>query len=181
MTHYCLDACSIINLFCGWEGIQELHTFGASWSTTTTALREFKEVRVRQADGTIIRSPIEHPLLLQQYPLAILSDLSDNELDTATNLSIEIDDGEAECLAVALHRNLVFVSDDALAIAAAESRGAQTVSSLDLISQWADLEPRRPALLFGILERIELLARYVPPRSHPRRGWWEKVRHARPG
>lgn len=180
MTHYCLDACSIINLFCGWGGIQELHTFGASWSTTTTALLEFKEVRVQQADGTIIRSPIEHAILLQQYPLAILSDLSESELDTATDLSVEIDDGEAECLAVALHRNLVFVSDDGLAIAAAESRGAQAISSLDLISQWADLEPSRPALLLGILERIELLARYIPPRNHLRRAWWEKIRYARP-
>lgn len=180
MTHYCLDACSIINLFCGWGGIQELHTFGASWSTTTTALREFKEVRVQQADGTIIRSPIEHPVVLRQYPLTVLSDLSADELDTATNLSAEIDDGEAECLAVALHRGLVFVSDDGLAIAVAESRGAQAVSSLDLISQWADLDPSRPALLLGILERIELLARYVPPRNHPRRGWWEGIRHSRP-
>lgn len=181
MTHYCLDACSIINLFCGWEGIEELHTFGTSWSTTTTALREFKEVRIQQADGTIIRSPIEHSVVLQQYPLAILSDLSDSELETATDLSIEIDDGEAECLAVALHRDLVFVSDDSLAIAVAESRGVQAASSLDLISQWADLDPSRSALLLSILERIELLARYVPPRNHPRRGWWEGIRYARSG
>lgn len=178
MTHYCLDACSIINLFCGWGGIQELHTFGVSWSTTTTALGEFKDVRIQQADGTIIRSPIDHSVVLQQFPLTILSDLSDDELDTAMDLSVEIDDGEAECLAVALHRNLVFVSDDGLAITTAESRGVQAVSSLDLISQWADLDPSRPALLLGILERIELLARYVPSRNHPRRGWWEKIRYA---
>ena len=55
MTHYCLDACSIINLFCGWGGIQELHTFGDSWSTSGTALNEFTEVRVQQPDGSYER------------------------------------------------------------------------------------------------------------------------------
>ena len=176
MTHYCLDACSIINLFCGWGGIQELHTFGTSWSTTATALGEFQEVRVQQADGSIARIPIEHEILLQQYPLIVHSELSQDELITATGLSEEIDDGEAECLAVSLHRGLVFVSDDGLAIAAARSHGVQAVSSLDLISNWAELEPSRPTALAEILGRIETLARYVPPRSHLRRDWWDSFR-----
>lgn len=176
MTHYCLDACSIINFFCGWGGIQELHSFGTSWSTTTTALDEFKEVRVLQADGTIVRSPIDQGMLLQQYPLIVHTELSPDELTTATKLSEEIDDGEAECIAVAHHRSLVFVSDDRPAIAVAASLGVSTASSLDLISQWADQNPSRAADLKDILVRIETLARYVPPRNHLRRTWWDGVR-----
>jgi len=176
MTHYCLDACSIINLFCGWGGIQDLHSFGMSWSTTTTALDEFKEVRIRQADGTIVRSPLDQQVLLQQFPLLIHSELTQDELATAAALSEQIDDGEAECIAVAHHRSLVFVSDDVPAIAAATNLGVSAVSSLDLISQWADLEPSRLAKLPEILVRIETLARYVPHRNHARRSWWDGIR-----
>jgi hypothetical protein len=176
MTHYCLDACSIINLFCGWGGIQELHSFGMSWSTTTTALGEFREVRVQQSDGSITRSPIEHRLILEQYPLTVHSNLGPEILATAATLSEEIDDGEAECLAVSLHRGLIFVSDDSLAVSAAGRLSVRAASSLDLISDWAELEPTRLHLLGEVLGRIETLARYVPPRSHPRRGWWDRIR-----
>lgn len=176
MTHYCLDACSIINLFCGWGCIQELHSFGTSWSTTTTALDEFKEVRVQQADGTIVRNPIDQRMLFLQYPLIIHAELTQDELTTATDLSEEIDDGEAECIAVAHHRSLVFVSDDGPAIAAATRLDVSTASSLDLISEWADKKSLPPSDLADILVRIETLARYVPPRNHTRRNWWNDLR-----
>lgn len=176
MTHYCLDACSIINLFCGWGGIQELHSFGTSWSTTTTALGEFKDVRVQQADGTIVRMPVNHELLLEQYPLIVHAEFHPQEVATVMDLSALIDDGEAECLAIAKHRELIFVSDDGPAILAAEGLGVRTASSLDLIITWAELEASRPARLTEIAERIEVLAKYVPPRSHPRREWWDTLR-----
>lgn len=176
MTHYCLDACSIINLFCGWGGIQELHSFGTSWSTTTTALGEFKDVRVQQPDGTIVRAPLDHDLLLKEYPLTVHTEFHPQEVATATELSALIDDGEAECLAIAKYRELIFVSDDGPAILAAEELGVQTASSLDLIIVWSELEASRPARLAEIVKRIEVLARYVPPRSHSRKGWWDGLR-----
>ena len=179
MTRYCLDACSIINLFCGWGGIQELHFFGTYWSTTTTALGEFKEVRIQQTDGTIVRVPISHELLLEQSPLTVHTEFHPQEVVTATNLGALIDDGEAECLAIAKHRDLIFVSDDGPAILAAEGLGVRTASSLDLIIAWSELDASRPAYLTKIVERIEVLARYVPPRSHPRKEWWDTLRRRR--
>lgn len=176
MTHYCLDACSIINLFCGWGGIQELHSFGTSWATTTTALGEFKDVRIQQMDGTIERVSFNHDLLLDQYPLNVHAEFHPQEVATATELSALIDDGEAECLAIAKHRGLIFVSDDGPAILAAEGLGVRTASSLDLIIAWSELEASRPAHLSEIAERIEILARYAPPRSHPRKEWWDRLR-----
>lgn len=179
MTRYCLDACSIINLFCGWGGIQELHFFGTYWSTTTTALGEFKDVRIQQTDGTIVRVPISHELLLEQYPLTVHTDFHPQEVVTATTLGALIDDGEAECLAIAKHRDLIFVSDDGPAILAAEGLGVRTASSLDLIIAWSELDASRPAYLTEIVERIEVLARYVPPGSHPRKEWWDTLRRRR--
>lgn len=176
MTQYCLDACSIINLFCGWGGIQELHSFGTSWSTTTTALGEFKDVRAQQPDGTIVRMPLNQDLLLEQYPLTVYAEFHPREVATATDLSALIDDGEAECLAIAKHRELIFVSDDGPAILAAEGLGVRTASSLDLIIAWSELEASHPARLAEIVERIEILARYVPPRSHSRKEWWDRLR-----
>ena len=156
--------------------IQQSHFFGTYWSTTTTALGEFKDVRIQQTDGTIVRVPISHELLLEQYPLTVHTEFHPQEVVTATNLGALIDDGEAECLAIAKHRELIFVSDDGPAILAAEGLGVRTASSLDLIIAWSELDASRPARLTEIIERIEVLARYVPPRSHPRKEWWDRLR-----
>jgi hypothetical protein len=176
MTHYCLDACSIINLFCGWGGIQELHGFGSSWSTTATALDEFKEARSEQPDGVIVRMSLDRATLLLQYPLRVHSELTAEELTTSVALAEDVDDGEAEVLAVAYHRSLVFVSDDRIAVTVAERLGVPSVSSLDLISQWAGLDRARPGMLPEILRRIEVLARYVPPQTHAKKPWWDRYR-----
>ena len=73
----------------------------------------------------------------------------------------------------------IFVSDDGPAILAAEGLGVRTASSLDLIIAWSELDASRPAYLTEIVERIEVLARYVPPGSHPRKEWWDTLRRRR--
>lgn len=176
MTHYCLDVCSIINLFCGWGGIQELHTFGDSWSTSGTALREFTAVRVQQSDGSIIKCPVQHDTLLDQYRLAVHSATGDAELATLAMLSSLVDDGEAECLAIAFHRGLTFVSDDGLAIIEATKLGVPWRSSIDLLIEWCGLDARRPQRLPEIVYRIQFLASYAPPKSSPHKAWWDALR-----
>ena len=45
MSHYVLDACALVNLYCGWGGLAELRKFGDSWSIGDIALREALYVR----------------------------------------------------------------------------------------------------------------------------------------
>jgi hypothetical protein len=175
MTHYCLDACSLINLFCGWGGIQELHAFGDSWSTSRTALAEFTEIREFCHDGSIIRRPIDEAAICRGSPLCVHSATGEDELATLSRLSMVIDDGEAECLAVAKHRSLILVSDDGLAVKQADKEGVPAVSSIQLLVEWSNLDATRKPRLREIASRIELLAKYVPPPQSPHRAWWNSL------
>jgi len=55
------------------------------------------------------------------------------ELATATALQRQLDPGEAECLAVALHRGYRFLSDDFAARRLAEARGLTVSGTIGIL------------------------------------------------
>ena len=55
------------------------------------------------------------------------------ELATATALQRQLDPGEAECLAVALHRGYRFLSDDFAARRLAEARGPTVSGTIGIL------------------------------------------------
>ena len=174
---YCLDACSLINLYCGWGGLNEFGQFGNSWAISDKALAECIYVRAFSADGAIVRVPIVASALLAQYPIVVHS-LTAQETETFVQLAVKIDDGEAASLSVAHHRNLIFVTDDVPAAIAAAGIGAPVVGSLDLIQTWAGSDPARIGRFPTIVHNIATLAKWEPRPNHPHYGWW--TRHATP-
>jgi predicted nucleic acid-binding protein len=175
MINYCLDFCSLLNLYCGWGGINELHVFGGSWSISDKAFNEFSYVRTLQPDGSKQNTSVSHAEILSQYPLSIHSVSGAAELATLLLLTAKIDDGEAASLAIAKHRGLVFVSDDGPAIKAANYLSVPTASSLELLIRWAGSDVKRRAALPAIVQRIAVLASFIPSKSSPHRAWWEDM------
>lgn len=173
MTDYCLDFCSLLNLYCGWGGIQEFSKFGGSWSISDTAFDEFKYVRTLQPDGSLQNTPIIRAAVMSQYPLSILSVSGPMEMATQAQLANDIDDGEAASLTIATHRGLIFVSDDRPAMVAAAKLSVPSVSSIQLLIDWSNLNPSHAAALRGVVRNIALLASFQPPRNSPYRAWWD--------
>lgn len=172
MTHYCLDFCSLLNLYCGWSGIQEFHKFGSSWSISETAFNEFKYVRTLQPDGSFLNSEVNRNSVLAQYPLSVLGVSSPKELNTLIELGKLIDDGEAASLALAKHRGFTFVTDDNPAIYAAKSLSVPTVSSIELIFDWSKVQQSHVARLPDVVRNIAILASFHPPRRSDHKQWW---------
>jgi predicted nucleic acid-binding protein len=172
MTQYCLDCCSLINLFCGWGGIQELHRLGQSWAISDVAFKEFTHVRALSADGTLIQTPINHATVLGQYPLTVLPVTTAAEQATLMALNAELDDGEAASLTLAKHHGMTFVTDERPAVRVAQALSVPTVSTSQLLMAWEALDPQHAALMRGLIDRIALFARFEPPRSDPHRAWW---------
>ncbi|WP_334180122.1 hypothetical protein [Pseudoxanthomonas sp.] len=174
MTHYCLDACSLINLHCGWGGVQELHVLGGTWSTSDAAARECRRIREFHDDGSIITRDIESAEFFRGSPLVVHA-ATDEEMDTAMRLAASVDDGEAECLALAKHRELVFVSDDLPAIRLAEAEGIETITFVSILRSWVELDSTRMLQMPDIAGRISALARHVPSPSNPELRWWTRA------
>lgn len=91
----------------------------------------------------------------------------------------EVDDGEAEAIAIASHRRLTFATDDRRATRVAVRLGIYVVDTPLLVTRWAATTADSVAAVDAI-ERIETRARYRPAASHPLAGEWAKLSTERP-
>jgi predicted nucleic acid-binding protein len=176
MSNYILDCCSLINLYCGWGGIQELSRLNKRFCIGEIALAEAKYAREYQADRMI---PVDVSAvdLLAQYPFQVLRITDAAEQTNFVEFAKQIDDGEAEALAFAAARKLILVTDDRLAInvAARSNLNVKVIGTSDILIEWANSDQDRKARLPSIVKRISELARFCPHRSDQNFSWWKQL------
>lgn len=177
MSDYILDCCSLINLYCGWGGIQKLSNFNRRFSIGEIALAEAKYAREYQADGTMIPVDVSAVELLAQYPLLVLQITDLTEQTNFVDFAKQIDDGEAEALAFAAARKLILVTDDRLAInvAVRSDLNVKVIGTSDILIEWAGSDQDRIARLPGVVRRISALARFCPHRNDQNFSWWKQM------
>ena len=102
---------------------------------------------------------------------------SPNEETTFVTLAALIDDGEAATAALALHRGCSIATDDRKArrVLAEQAPTVPPVSTLDLVSQWAEAMSVPLGELRAALEQMRSGAQYLPGPRDPRYDWWRKV------
>lgn len=104
--------------------------------------------------------------------------LTELELERFIAFASEVDDGEAQALAVASVRQIPVATDDRRAIRVAQTLGIVTIDTPQLMLAWADTVAVSMAAL--ALTRVERRARFVPRLGHPLRSRWDQIR-ADPG
>jgi predicted nucleic acid-binding protein len=176
MSDTILDCCSLINLHCGWGGIQELarvHKPRVSdkanqrFCIGEIALAEAKYAREFHTDGTMVAIDVSKVELLSQYPLVVLQVAGAAEQFNFVELAKQIDDGEAEALTLAAERELILVTDDRLAVnvAARSNSSFKVIGTADILIEWGNSDPNLKARLPNVVRRISELARFCPHRS----------------
>ena len=177
MSRYVLDCCTLLNLYCGWNGIQNLSQFGQEWHIGQVALSEARYIREFDVNGQIVSRQIDPSHLLGQFSLNVLSDLSVEEASLRIRLSQMLDDGEAEGLALAVSRGYIFCSDDKPVQDAATALKLTTtiVSTSELLRAWAGNDAERAITLPVVIRRITELSRFIPHRSSQHLSWWQQM------
>jgi predicted nucleic acid-binding protein len=109
--------------------------------------------------------------------ILVSSSLSQEEVASYLRFAAEVDDGEAQVLAVGLHRRLTIATDDRRARRVATREGLELVGTPELIMEWA--RGRAPGLaeLRSAVVDIEVRARYRPRPSDPNRPEWDRLRN----
>ncbi len=174
MGHYILDACALVNLHCGWGGLRELQSFGASWSVGETALREAMFVRDFADNGELRKVTLDIPTMISEGKLQVVSPLGAMEHDSLVEFAMDLDDGEAQALSIALHRKLVLVTDDrpGIRLASAPHVTVPTMGTPDILMEWVKANPQRRALLPEVIRRISILGPFQLRKSSPHYAWW---------
>lgn len=174
MTAYILDCCTLLNLYCGWGGLQNLNAIDGAFHIGTTVASEALYVRDYDSSGAVVPRRLVFKDLCRHCPMATLKLSSQQELALMVHLASAMDDGEAEGLAMAINRGHAFCSDDSAVqkIVSAERLQVRIVSTPELLQVWAENDPHKLASLPSIVRRATELGKFKPHRSSPYLAWW---------
>lgn len=127
------------------------------------------------------RSPGTPPELIDLGPYVTSGTLVRTVLDAAetatyVRLAAEVDDGEAQVLAVGFERGLVVATDDRRARRVATRLGVGLLSTAELVVIWAAAPQTEAANVAPAIFDIEIRARYRPRTADPNRVAWDALR-----
>lgn len=176
-----LDACCLINLFATGRVREILTALPYKFAAARyVAEEEVLEIEAVPVDGTGAGADREtlRPRIAALIETGILTKLeisSSEEQVEVVRFAAELDDGEAETLALALTRGGRVATDDKKAIRVAgeawasnpAGRSAPCLRTSELVFEWADLKGIEDAELARILRDVARRASFLPPKSDP--------------
>lgn len=176
MDEHVIDCCSLLNLYTGWGGLTELHGLRRTWYICEVVLQEAEYTREFDRDGVPTLIPLDTAALLQNKFLLTARPETEQEIEDYVDFASEVDDGEAQALALAKHRGFVLLTDDRKAINVARRADVtvRTISTANVLQSWAQIDSRNEARLQEIVARIEVLARFRPYKDSPEYSWWRR-------
>jgi predicted nucleic acid-binding protein len=102
--------------------------------------------------------------------------LDRRETATYVQLAVEVDDGEAQVLAVGHQRGLVIATDDRRARRVAIRLGVRVLATPELIIAWAQAGTAQAIEVAQAISDIEARARYRPRATDPSRPAWDALK-----
>jgi hypothetical protein len=176
MRDHILDCCSLLNLYTGWRGLEELRELGLDWHICEAVVGETEYTREYDGKGGKNIVPVDISRFLESGMLNPVKPKTDTEFADYVSFAMEIDDGEAQAIAIAKCRNYVLLTDDRRAANFARRRdvGVRIISTPEILKAWADRAEQNEERLFDIIPRIAELAKYSPAPDAPLSAWWLK-------
>lgn len=98
------------------------------------------------------------------------------ETATYVRLAAEVDDGEAQVLAVGMHRGLVVATDDRRARRVATGLRVALLSTPELVVTWAAADGTQAVNVAPAIVDIEVRSRYRPRAADPNRIPWDGLK-----
>ena len=174
MPEHIIDSCSLINLYSGWGQLAELESLSSKWYVGDTAVTESEFVREYQLDHSKKLVPLDLQPSIKRGVIIPVSLWTEAEYEDFVNFAGELDDGEAQALAIARHRKFVLLTDDrrAIRMAGRVDIDVPTISTPDILKRWSDLSKINERRLAVVIPRIVDLARFTPGPSSPLYDWW---------
>jgi predicted nucleic acid-binding protein len=122
------------------------------------------------------REKINLQQFVQRGVLEILTVETETEKLRYIEIAIDLDDGEAESIAIAEARSYALATDDRKArnIIVGQSLKIELWSTCELLRRWQNECSILDEDLGGILANISRFAKYRPKCGHPDFDWWTK-------
>ena len=119
------------------------------------------------------RVRVDRDLLIASGLRTLETELREEELAAYVGHASQVDDGEAQAIAVAQARQLPLLSDDNGAMRLAALLNIRVETTLELSHAWS--EGQSSIVVRDAMRSLRRRANYAPPRSHPLRKWYLSV------
>lgn len=173
-----LDACCLISIAA--SGVAE-ELFAALPEAGAVAERVVAEtLYVRGAAPDDPRLPRESVSIgvsdwITAGVLQVLKLGTDDDFARYVELARELDDGEAESMAIALARGYVLATDDGKARRVAAARGVPLLSTPEILKAWCERKRVSPMRAKTALTQIADRAKFRPNAKLPEADWWMRI------
>jgi predicted nucleic acid-binding protein len=173
MSERIIDACCLINLYATGTEDSIFRACGGFW---LPAQVQNEALRIRRFDEDTPTRLVSQNIDLGDAIAAGLIQTcqleGQDEVGGFVRFAMELDDGEASCLAIAMSRGWTVATDDRKARRMASENGIALTSTPELIQRWVDAASPSEATVADVLKKIELFAKFRPRRNDPLHGWW---------
>jgi hypothetical protein len=173
MSERIIDACCLINLYASGEETSIFRACGEFWIPIQVQNEALRIRRVDEDDPTrLVSQDIDLGDAMNSGHVRTCQLEGQNEVDAYVRFAMQLDDGEASCLAIAESRGWTVATDDRKARRIASENGISQISTPELILKWVDATSPSETAIAELLRRIERFARFRPRRDDPLYGWW---------
>lgn len=169
-----LDACCLLNLFATGCVEQILETLPYRFAVARYVAEE-EVLEIDSLEGETVRVPLQPQIdrLVETGQLELLEVSTLEEKREIVRFAMELDDGEAHTLALAVTREAQVATDDKKAIRVFHDAGpARCLRTSDLLFEWAESENTGGPELQRIVRAIARRASFIPPKSDPHFARW---------
>jgi hypothetical protein len=173
MSERIIDACCLINLYASGKEESILRACGGFWIPDHVRSEALRIRQVDEDDPTrLVSREIELENAIKAGYIRECQLEGQEELDAFVRFAMQLDDGEASCLAVAESRGWTVATDDRKARRIASENGILLISTPEIVRRWIDTTSPDEATVVELLKRIERFARFRPRRADPLHDWW---------
>ena len=111
------------------------------------------------------RTEVDLSPLFANNSLVLCKLETEAEYESYLYFAEQLDDGEAEALALGFSRGWVVATDDKKAVRLAKEHGINTISTIQIILQWAKMNRIGKKELQEIMISVQHLASFIPSPS----------------
>jgi predicted nucleic acid-binding protein len=173
-----IDTCCLVNVFASGCAIDILQALGPEIFVPDLVRNESLFIRKEddQDPSVLVPEAIDLSDAIAQGTIQECRLESVQEFNEFVRLASILDDGEAICIALAKCRTWTVATDDLKALRVARAEGVQTITTPEIVKNWADSCSIVACKLSSVVQKVERFARFAPRKNAILRQWWEQVR-----
>ncbi len=175
MSSLALDACCLINLVAAGKILRENPTkIGFSFFVPRVVAKE--SIYILQPDdeqaGQLVRKEVDMNQYVDRKSVSYCDIEGGYEAALYVRFAVQLDDGEAACLAIAKSRSWILATDDRVARRLATQQSVKVLGTPEIVRTWAESNSVSDSEISSVIGNIRRYAKYAPRVNVPDAEWW---------